>query len=65
MNFMSIGYDNWEINTMTLVKCKKHNRYQREQYWESKPFNRLLDAIQKGYVPVGKDIYKLDRKVKR
>lgn len=42
----------------TLNGCKRHNRFQRYEFWESKSLTKLLDAIQKDYVPVGKDIRK-------
>lgn len=58
-------YDNYSINDMTLLDCKKHNRYQREEYWRSKSITKLLLAIQQGYVPVGKEINKLEMNSKK
>lgn len=58
-------YDNYSIDTMTLAKCKNFNRYQREEYFASKSINKLLLAIQQGFVPVGKDIPKLEKKSKK
>lgn len=48
------------MHDATLVKCKKMNRYQRWQFWDSKSLNKLLLAIQQGYVPVGRDIRKME-----
>lgn len=55
-----MAFDDYSMpNAQTLAKCKKHNRYQRCDYWESKAINKLLLAIQQGYVPVGRSIPKV------
>lgn len=50
---MATGYDNFSFDNRTLRQCKKHNRYQRCSFWESKSLDKLLNAIIQGYVPVG------------
>ena len=49
----------------TLNGCKRHNRFQRYEFWESKSLTKLLDAIQKDYVQVGKDIRKFSMQRKK
>lgn len=55
-----MGMSDFELTNKTLAKCQKHNRYQRCDFWESKSLSKLLLAIQQGYVPVGKEIRKIE-----
>lgn len=54
-----MAFNDYSMSDATLIKCKKMNRYQRYEFWESKTIQKLLDAIQKGFVPVGKSISKV------
>ena len=58
-----MGLSDFSMPDATLAKCKKMNRYQRSQFWDSKSLTKLLLAIQQGYVPVGRDIRKMDFRV--
>lgn len=49
----------------TLNGCKRHNRFQRCEFWEGKSLTKLLDAIQKDYVPVGKAVRKVSMETKK
>lgn len=55
-----MGLSDFSMPDATLAKCKKMNRYQRCQFWDSKSLTKLLLAIQQGYVPVGRDIRKME-----
>ena len=57
---MATGFDAFSFDTRTLAQCKKHNRYQRCDFWESKAITKLLDAIELGMVPVGKCLRNLE-----
>lgn len=56
-----MAFDDFGFPDSTLARCRKHNRYQRCQFWEGKTINKLLLAIQQGYVPVGREIPRLKR----
>lgn len=60
-----IGSIETSMDLHTLNACKRHNRFQRCEFWESKSLTKLLDAIQKDYVPVGKDVRKISMQVKK
>lgn len=54
-----MAFDDYSFTSKTLASCKKHNRYQRKEFWETKSLNKLLLAIHQGYVPVGRSLRKI------